>query len=80
MADELERVLSYLYQEITLKGLSWGANLTHSPKKPELEEKTADLFLKYQVVRVEASASMDLRPSVVRYAATGLKRSPDGRG
>src|SRR5277367_3839567 len=57
---------------------SWGSNLIHSPHEPELEEKTVDLYLRHDVRRVSASAFMAMRPSIVRYAATGLTENPDG--
>ncbi|MCI5147494.1 MAG: 2-nitropropane dioxygenase, partial [Candidatus Electrothrix sp. AR3] len=76
---EMEAGLQYLQQHLSGDLLSWGANLIHSPSKPELEEETVDLFLKYQVRRVEASAFMDLQPSVVRYACSGLRCAEDGQ-
>jgi PfaD family protein len=57
---------------------SWGANLIHSPSQPDLEEKTVDLFLKHGVRRVSASAFMAMRPSIVRYACSGLTEASDG--
>ncbi|MCB9688448.1 MAG: PfaD family polyunsaturated fatty acid/polyketide biosynthesis protein [Alphaproteobacteria bacterium] len=59
-------------------GLPWGANLIHSPNEPELEMGTVELFLKRGVVRAEASAYMGLNPMIVRYAASGVRRGPDG--
>ncbi|MCP4699294.1 MAG: PfaD family polyunsaturated fatty acid/polyketide biosynthesis protein [Gammaproteobacteria bacterium] len=76
---ELEAGLQYLQQHLSGELLSWGANLIHSPGKPELEEKTVDLFLQYQVRRVEASAFMDLQPEAVRYACSGLQKDQNGR-
>jgi trans-AT polyketide synthase/acyltransferase/oxidoreductase domain-containing protein len=60
-------------------GLSWGSNLIHSPNAPDLEAGTVALFLKRNVVRVEASAFMALTPPIVRYAFTGVRTLPDGR-
>lgn len=59
-------------------GFSWGSNLIHSPNDLELEEKTVDLYLRHGVRRVSASAFMAIRPSVVRYAYTGIALAPDG--
>lgn len=58
--------------------LRWGVNLIHSPQEPALEAAVADLLVARGVSRVEASAFMSLTPSVVRYAAAGLYRRPDG--
>lgn len=59
-------------------GEPWGSNLIHSPNEPAIEEAVVDLYLKHGVVRVDASAFMDLTPAVVRYAAKGLRLRSDG--
>ena len=59
-------------------GEPWGSNLIHSPNEPSLEETVVDLYLKHGVVRVDASAFMDITPAVVRYAAKGLRLRGDG--
>lgn len=66
--------------EAGLRGtnLPWGANLIHSPNEPDLEKGTVELFLKRGVHRAETSAYMGLNPMVVRYAASGVRRRPDG--
>ncbi len=56
---------------------SWGSNLIHSPQDPELEERSVDLYLREGVTRVSASAFMSLRPSIVRYAYSGVKLAAD---
>jgi trans-AT polyketide synthase, acyltransferase and oxidoreductase domains len=57
---------------------AWGSNLIHSPNEPELEDAIVDLYLRRGVVRVDASAYMNLTPAVVRYACAGLFRDPQG--
>ena len=57
---------------------SWGSNLIHSPHEPQLEEKTVDIYLRQDVRRVSASAFMTMRPSIVRYACSGLRQAADG--
>lgn len=57
---------------------SWGANLIHAPNDPALEAAHVDLFQRLGVTRVSASAFMALTPTVVRLAAHGLRRLPDG--
>lgn len=54
--------------------LPWGCNLIHSPGEPGLEMGVVELCLRHGVRRVEASAFMDLRPSVILFAAKGLRR------
>jgi len=56
---------------------SWGANLIHSPQQPGLERAVVDLFLETGVKRVSASAFMQLSPEIVRYSASGLRRTGD---
>ena len=70
--DEIEAALGK-------DGPAWGANLIHSPHNPELENLIADLYLSRGVRRICASAFMGLTPAVVRCAATGLRRDPEGR-
>jgi trans-AT polyketide synthase, acyltransferase and oxidoreductase domains len=49
-----------------------GASLIYSPHEPMLEERVADLFIRRGVRTVEASAFLDLTPSILRYACIGL--------
>lgn len=59
--------------------LPWGMNLLHNPAEPAVEERTVDLYLKYGVRRVEASAYMGLNAAVVRYRTAGIRAGADGR-
>ncbi len=75
----LDRIENAIAELGRLRGDSlWGSNLIHSPQDPELEERTVDLYLHHAVRRVSASAFMSVRPSVVRYACSGLRSAPDG--
>jgi len=47
-------------------------NLIHSPSEPALERRAVDLYLKYGVRTVEASAFLDLTSNIVYYRAAGL--------
>ncbi|MBF2061719.1 PfaD family polyunsaturated fatty acid/polyketide biosynthesis protein [Fischerella thermalis] len=47
-------------------------NLIHSPNEPALERGAVDLYLKYGVRTIEASAFLDLTPNIVYYRAAGL--------
>lgn len=75
----VEAAVDGLARELDPRRLPWGANLIHSPNEPQLEETVAELFLRRGVRCVEASAYLALTPAIVRYAATGLERGPDGR-
>jgi trans-AT polyketide synthase, acyltransferase and oxidoreductase domains len=48
-------------------------NLIHSPNDPAMERGAVDLYLKYGVRTVEASAFLDLTPNIVYYRAVGLR-------
>jgi PfaD family protein len=47
-------------------------NLIHSPNEPLLERGAVELYLKYGIQTVEASAFLDLTPNIVHYRAAGL--------
>ena len=53
-------------------------NLIHSPSEDALERRAVDLYLKYNVTTVEASAFIDLTPSLIYYRAAGLSLDPAG--
>jgi PfaD family protein len=53
-------------------------NLIHSPSEEALERGAVELYLKYGVKTVEASAFLDLTEHIVRYRVAGLKRNSDG--
>ena len=54
-------------------------NLIHSPSEDALERNSVEAYLKYHVTTVEASAFIDLTPSIVYYRAAGLSLDPTGR-
>ena len=73
---EIERAIAILKKNCG--HLPWGSNLIHSPQDPDLEERSVDLYLREGVTRVSASAFMALRPSIVRYAYSGISAAADG--
>ena len=54
-------------------------NLIHSPSEAALERGAVELYLKYGVRVIEASAYLRLTPHLVRYRAAGLERDAQGR-
>jgi PfaD family protein len=56
----------------------YAVNLIHSPNEEALERNAVDVFLQKGVHVVEASAYLDLTPSIVLYRAAGLRRSQNG--
>ena len=75
----VEKAVTEIRAALEPKGLPWGINLIYSPQEPALEEAIVDMYLKENVRRISAAAFMRLSPSVVRFAATGLKTDPSGR-
>lgn len=51
-------------------------NLLHSPSEPAIERAAVDLYLKYNVNTIEASAFLDLTSNIVYYRAAGLSLNP----
>lgn len=76
--ERVEAGVDAIQKALAGTNLPWGANLIHSPNEPALEESSAELYLRRGVHRVSASAFMNLTPSVVRYACSGLRRGPHG--
>ena len=58
---------------------AWGFNLLHNPVEAGVEDRTVDLYLKYGVPRISASAYMGLSPAVVRYRLSGIHEGPGGK-
>jgi trans-AT polyketide synthase, acyltransferase and oxidoreductase domains len=52
-------------------------NLIHSPSEPAMERGSVEMFLKYGVQTIEASAFLDLSPNLVWYRAAGLSLNAD---
>lgn len=59
-------------------GKPYAFNLLNNPAEPELEAKIIDLYLKYGVTVVEASAFLALSKGLVQYHVSGLSQNPDG--
>lgn len=54
-------------------------NLLNSPNEPALEARAVDLYLKYNVPVIEASAYINLTAPLVLYRLSGLSRGADGK-
>lgn len=61
-----------------LNGKPFGSCLINTPQDPSWEEKAVEIYLKHQVRLIEASAFMQLSPSLVRYRLSGAALLPDG--
>lgn len=69
----LQRVESAINRiQQALPNSTYAFNLLHSPSEPEIERNAVELYLKYGVNVVEASAFLGLTPNIVYYRAAGL--------
>ena len=64
--------------QLALPDGNYAFNLIHSPQEPSLEQRVVDLYLKYGVRAVEASAFLDLSATIVHYRAAGLSLGANG--
>jgi PfaD family protein len=75
----IERVTRAIERlQANLGGLPFGCNLIHSPNEQDLEAAVAQLYIERGVTLVEASAYLDLTPSVVRYRVQGIHEDGEG--
>ena len=63
----------------TMAGKPYGFNLINSPGDPVWQEAVADLYLKYKVPCVEASAYISLSLPLIKYRVAGIHRDENGR-
>ena len=68
--NRVEAAINRIQQALPQK--SFAFNLLHSPSEPIIERRLVDLYLKYQVRIIEASAFLDLTENIVYYRASGL--------
>ncbi|MBD2770726.1 PfaD family polyunsaturated fatty acid/polyketide biosynthesis protein [Iningainema sp. BLCCT55] len=69
-AERLEAAINRI--QAALPNGPYAFNLIHSPNEPTNERRAVDLYLKYGVRTVEASAFLDLTPNIVYYRVAGL--------
>jgi trans-AT polyketide synthase, acyltransferase and oxidoreductase domains len=69
----IEEAIRYIQSQLK-PGAPFGMNLIHNIVKPQLERETVDLFLRYGIQHIEASAFMQVTSSLVYYKAKGLRR------
>ena len=74
--NKLEAIVDQIQSE--LPNGPYAFNLIHSPNEEALEQNAVEVYLQKGVHVVEASAYLDLTPSIVYYRAAGLKKNADG--
>jgi trans-AT polyketide synthase/acyltransferase/oxidoreductase domain-containing protein len=75
--ERIESDLLFIQHALRENGV-YGLNLLASPMQPGLEEATVDLYLRFQVPRIEAAAFTQITAALVRYRAKGLTLNPEG--
>ncbi|MDP1771721.1 MAG: PfaD family polyunsaturated fatty acid/polyketide biosynthesis protein [Methylobacter sp.] len=66
-------------QEILCHGEAYGMNLLSNLSRPKQEMEMVDLFLRYGVHNLEASAYMQITPALVKFRLTGASTDVQGR-
>jgi len=74
--DKVEKAIVRLQN--SLGNLPYGFNLIHSPNEPDFEFALVDLYLKYKVRLISASAYMGLTLPLVCYRVRGIHRDKKG--
>ncbi|WP_413173816.1 PfaD family polyunsaturated fatty acid/polyketide biosynthesis protein [Anabaena azotica] len=75
--SRVETAINKIQQALQQKPYAF--NLLHSPSEPAIERCSIDLYLKYQVRIIEASAFLDLTENIVYYRAAGLSLNYDNQ-
>jgi trans-AT polyketide synthase/acyltransferase/oxidoreductase domain-containing protein len=75
--SQIEEAIRYIQKELA-QGEAYGMNLIHNLTNPDMEEKMVDLFLKYQVRKIEAAAFLDVTSALVKYHTQSLTRDKSG--
>ena len=76
-SSDIEKSIRFIQTELG-PDVSFGANLLADIERPEMEERTVDLFLQHGVRFIEAAGYMKLSLSLIRYRLHGLRRKADG--
>jgi len=72
--SQIEKAITVIQEALPNKPYCF--NLIHSPNEQAIERETVNLYLKYGVKTVEASAFLDLTPNIVYYRIAGLNLNP----
>jgi trans-AT polyketide synthase/acyltransferase/oxidoreductase domain-containing protein len=75
--DEMVANIKFIQEKLSL-GEPYGMNLLCNLYRPDIEMKTVKLFLNYNISCIEASAFMQITPSLVLYRLSGLSTDDQG--
>ncbi|PKM52636.1 MAG: [acyl-carrier-protein] S-malonyltransferase [Firmicutes bacterium HGW-Firmicutes-7] len=76
--EEIEEAIKYIQGALN-EGQSYGMNLLYNPIEVNKEDEIVDLYLRYGIKNIEASAYMSVNSALVRYRLKGLKKDKAGR-
>jgi len=76
LRSKLENAVDQI--QFVLPNGPYAFNLIHSPNEEAMERNAVEVFLQKGVHVIEASAYLDLTPSIVYYRAAGLRPTSDG--
>jgi PfaD family protein len=74
--ERIEAAIHTVQQELPQGPYAF--NLINSPSETGLAERLVEMYLKYKISTVEASAFLGMTAPLVHYRATGLAQNPDG--
>ncbi|MCH9770345.1 MAG: PfaD family polyunsaturated fatty acid/polyketide biosynthesis protein [Gammaproteobacteria bacterium] len=78
--ERIEQALQKITQALaTTPSATWGSNLIHMPNEPGLEKQVVELYIRYKVQRISASAFMQVNANIVRLACHGLTQDSQGK-
>ncbi|BCJ93981.1 polyketide biosynthesis protein PksE [Anaerocolumna cellulosilytica] len=75
--SEIEEAINYIQRELN-HDQTYGMNFLYDPANPEKEERVIDLYFRYGINIIEASAFMGVTSALIRYKAKGLRRNERG--
>ncbi len=73
----IEKAIQTIRQEL-VDGQPYGMNLLADLSQPQQEMDTVDLFLRYGVQNIEASAYTQITPALIKFRLTGLSTDVQG--
>ena len=71
-------VVENAIRRLQQSSVPFGINLIHSPAEPDLEKALVDLYLRYAVRLIEASAFLSLSLPIIRFRTHGIYRNDKG--
>jgi trans-AT polyketide synthase/acyltransferase/oxidoreductase domain-containing protein len=75
--EQIETSIRHIQEQLS-GGQAYGMNFLCDLQQPEVEERTADLYLRHGIRNVEAAAFMRITPALARLRLKGIKRASSG--